>query len=263
MAALMSSSTPVRLNKFLADAGVASRRGADALIRAGRVRVNGTVHTEPGVRVVPDHDEVRCDGRPVGVRSSASLAYIMLHKPVHVVCTVRDPQKRTTVLDLLPGGVRARRLFPVGRLDYMSEGLLLLTNDGELTLRLTHPRHEHPKIYEVLIRGPLPESAAQAMRSGMSLREGEHLAPVELQVERMAPGMDKTLLRMSLRQGFNRQIRRMCRDLGLTILRLRRVALGPLQLGDLASGAWRYLSAAEVRALRESVGLELSVSEGA
>ncbi|GAB1410434.1 pseudouridine synthase [Desulfovibrionales bacterium] len=254
MAARMSSSPHVRLNKFLAEAGLASRRGADALIQAGRVRVNGEVQTEPGTRVVPGQDTVLCDGKPVGVHTGRPL-YIMLHKPVHVVCTVRDPQQRTTVLDLVPGALRTQRLFPVGRLDYMSEGLLLLTNDGELTLRLTHPRHEHPKIYEASIRGAVSESALHAMRLGMRLREGEVLAPVEVQIVTGTWEQD-TVLRMVLRQGVNRQIRRMCRDLGLTILRLRRVALGPLLLGDLPSGAWRHLSASELRAVRRSVGLD-------
>lgn len=256
MAALMSSSIPipVRLNKFLAEAGLASRRGADALIQAGRVRVNGQVQTEPGTRVVPGQDKVLCDGKPVGAQAVRPL-YIMVHKPVHVVCTVRDPQQRTTVLDLLPEDLRTQRLFPVGRLDYMSEGLLVLTNDGELTLRLTHPRHEHPKTYEVRIRGAVSESSIHTMRAGMRLHEGEQLAPVEVQIVSGSKDQD-TVLHMVLRQGINRQIRRMCRDLGLTILRLRRIAQGPLALGDLATGAWRYLSASELRAVRRSVGLD-------
>jgi 23S rRNA pseudouridine2605 synthase len=172
---------------------------------------------------------------------------------VHAVTTVNDPQGRKTVLDLLPEELRARRLFPVGRLDYMSEGLLLLTNDGEVTLRLTHPSYEHAKKYEVLVRERVTEKALATMRQGMRLKEGERLAPVEVEAAPESSGA--TLLRLTLRQGVNRQIRRMCRDLGLTILRLRRVELGPLRLGSLAPGKWRALTESEIQNLKSSLGL--------
>ncbi|GAB6112032.1 pseudouridine synthase [Desulfomicrobium salsuginis] len=249
----MSEHSEVRLNKYLADAGIASRRGADALIQAGRVKVNGAVQREPGTRVVPGRDEVACDGKPVRGGQGAEPVYIMLHKPAHTVTTVRDPQGRQTVLDLLPRELRGLRLFPVGRLDFMSEGLLLLTNDGEVTLRLTHPSHEHPKLYEALVREAVTEDALNVMRRGMRLEEGETLAPVDVEARTLHSG--GTLLRMTLRQGINRQIRRMCRDLGLTILRLKRVGLGPLTLGDLSSGKWRHLSPGEIRSLKTSLGL--------
>jgi 23S rRNA pseudouridine2605 synthase len=250
----MPENSPVRLNKFLADAGLASRRGADALIQSGRVHVNGLIQREPGIRVIPGQDTVLFDGAPVSARQDASPAYVMLHKPVHTVTTVSDPQGRKTVVDLLPDELRAKRLFPVGRLDFMSEGLLLLTNDGEVTLRLTHPSYEHPKKYEVLVRESVTEKSLHVMRQGMRLREGERLAPVE--VEASVEGNGATLLRMTLRQGVNRQIRRMCRDLGLTILRLRRVELGQLRLGGLESGKWRFLSDEETRNLKSSLGLD-------
>lgn len=253
IASPMPEDSAVRLNKFLAEAGIASRRGADALIQAGRVTVNGAVQREPGTRVAPGRDQVAFDGSPVACAQGAAAVYVMLHKPVHTVTTVRDPQGRKTVLDLLPEDLRAQRLFPVGRLDYMSEGLLLLTNDGEVTLRLTHPSHEHPKRYEVLVREAVPETSLQAMRTGMRLREGERLAPVDVQASTERNGA--TMLRMTLRQGVNRQIRRMCRDLGLTILRLRRTDLGPLKLGGLASGKWRHLSAGEILQLKASLGM--------
>ena len=250
----MPENNPIRLNKYLADAGLASRRGADALIQSGRVHVNGLIQREPGVRVIPGQDAVLFDGAPVSARQDAVPAYVMLHKPVHTVTTASDPQGRKTVVDLLPDDLRAKRLFPVGRLDYMSEGLLLLTNDGEVTLRLTHPSYEHPKKYEVLVREAVPEKSLAAMRQGMRLEEGERLAPVEVEAEPDAGGA--TLLRMTLRQGVNRQIRRMCRDLGLTILRLRRVELGPLHLGGLAPGTWRALTDAEIMTLKSSLGLD-------
>jgi 23S rRNA pseudouridine2605 synthase len=240
----------IRLNKFLADAGVASRRGADELIFAGRVRVNDETVREPGRRVRPGQDRVFCGGKEVGEKTPPT--YIMLNKPVHVVCTVSDPQGRQTVLDLLPDTLTARRIFPVGRLDYMSEGLLLLTSDGPLTQRLTHPRFEHRKVYEALVRGRVPEQALQTMRKGMRLREGEQLAPVEAEASVRPDG--NSLLRLVLRQGVNRQIRRMCRDLDLTILRLYRVEFGPLTLGNLASGKWRLLTSAEIAALKSTDG---------
>ena len=249
----MSENNAVRLNKFLAEAGIASRRGADDLIKAGRVSVNGAVQREPGTRVDPGQDKVTFDGAPVASHQETAPVYVMLNKPVHVVTTVRDPQGRRTVLDLLPEDLRVLRLFPVGRLDYMSEGLLLLTNDGELTLRLTHPRHEHPKVYEVLVREAVPDKALAEMRRGMRLKEGERLAPVE--VRAMTQRNGTTLLRMTLRQGVNRQIRRMCRDLGLTILRLVREELGPLKLDGLASGTWRRLDEGEIRNLESTLGM--------
>lgn len=237
---------PLRLNKFLADAGISSRRGADALIQAGRVCVNGLIQREPGTKITPQQDEILCDGKPVAAAPTART-YVLLHKPVHTVSTVHDPQNRKTVLDLLPENLRQMRLFPVGRLDYMSEGLLLLTNDGDLTLRLTHPSFEHPKEYEILVREAVPETALRNMRRGMRLQEGENLAPVDIEAFPQEKG---TLLRMILRQGVNRQIRRMCRDLDLTILRLCRVGVGALVLGNLAPGAWRFLNAGEIAALQ-------------
>ena len=176
---------------------------------------------------------------------------------MQTVCTVNDPEGRPTVMAYLPPEVRHLRLYPVGRLDYFSEGLLLLTNDGELAQRLTHPRHHQPKTYEVLIRGSVPETALAVMRRGMRLDEGQALLPVDVEAKTAENG--NTLLRMVLRQGVNRQIRRMCRDLGLTILRLRRVAQGPLALGNLKPGAARALTTGEVADLRQSVGLPSQV----
>ncbi len=215
----------VRLNKALADAGVCSRRRADELVFAGRVRVNGTVADSPALRVVPGD----------------------------------DPEGRETVLDLVPDPWRRRRLFPVGRLDYFSEGLILLSDDGELAHRLTHPRWHLSKVYHVLVRPEDGEDSVPAalslMRRGMTLAEGEKLAPVEVRVlpSKSSRGI---LLEMVLHQGLNRQIRRMCRDVGFTVLRLRRVKEGPLELGSLAPGRVRPLSDLEVAALRRAVGLE-------
>lgn len=239
-----------RLNKAIAYAGLASRRGADALILDGRVTVNCVVVTEPGTRITPG-DIVAVDGKPLSGPKSEGHTYIMLNKPVHVVSTARDPQGRQTVLDLLPETYAGRRLYPVGRLDYFSEGLLLLTDDGDLTLRLTHPRYHLPKTYHVRVKEEPSPAALDAMRSGMTLAEGEKLAPVTVRMLE-TPGY---VMEMTLKQGLNRQIRRMCRDLHLTILRLTRVSSGPLRLGDLPAGAARELTRQELAALKHAVGL--------
>ena len=243
----------MRLNKALAAAGICSRRAADDLIAAGAVTLNGQVVTEPGTRMDPERDVLTCNGVPVRPPQPGERAYtyILLNKPVQTVTTAKDPEGRATVLDILPAHLKDRRLFSVGRLDYFSEGLLLLTDDGELTNRLTHPRHHLPKVYEVQLRELPVEEELRRMRRGMTLDEGERLAPVEAEIISQKPVM----LRLVLHQGINRQIRRMCRDLRLTILRLRRVKLGPLRLGDLPVGESRPLTVEEATALRTAVGL--------
>ena len=250
----------MRLNKALADAGVCSRRRADEFIFSGAVRVNGQVVDNPGVRVMPG-DRISLNGRPVVLREQSSQAcWLMLHKPVQVVSTASDPEGRETVLDLVPEPWNRKRLYPVGRLDYFSEGLLLLTDDGELAHRLTHPRWHLPKIYHVLVRPERGEESVDAalrlFRRGMTLSEGDRLAPVEVTV---LPSQSRRgiVLEMVLHQGLNRQIRRMCRDVDFTVLRLMRVAEGPVDLGDLEPGRVRPLSSSEVSALRRAVGLEV------
>jgi 23S rRNA pseudouridine2605 synthase len=242
-----------RLNKYLASRGLASRRKADELILAGQVRVNGVLKDTPGVLIDPLQDRVEVAGRVVGPGDRPETLTIVLHKPPQVVSTVSDPQGRQTVLDLLPRRLRPLRLYPVGRLDYLSEGLLLLTNDGELCQRLTHPSFHLPKVYEVAVRGQVQQQALAAMRSGMRLAEGETTAPAEVEARRARSG--ETVLTVTLIQGLNRQLRRMCRDLGLSVLRLRRVRQGPVALGRLESGAWRPLDPEELAGLRRAVGL--------
>lgn len=248
----------IRLNKALADAGVCSRRNADELIFSGAVFVNGRRAESPGVRVT-EADRITVNGRPVAMRTAASESCVlMLNKPVCVVSTASDPEGRETVLDLVPQPWSRRRLYPVGRLDYFSEGLLLLTDDGELAHRLTHPRWHLPKVYRVLVR---PERGAasvapalERMRRGMVLEEGDRLAPVGA---RIVASRDRrgVALELTLHQGLNRQIRRMCRDVEFTVLRLERIKEGPLELGGLEAGEVRPLSQEELAALRRSVGL--------
>ena len=243
----------MRINKFLAEAGVCSRRGADALVLSGAVLINGLA-AEIGAQVDEAKDRVEVNGVLVAPKKSQPCC-LMLNKPVRVLSTARDPEGRQTVLDLVPEPLRmGRRLYPVGRLDYFSEGLILLTDDGALTQRLVHPRHHVAKTYRVLVRGRVTDAALKAMRGGMTLAEGERLAPVDVKVLSGRDG--KTQLEMTLRQGVNRQIRRMMRDLGLTVLRLIRVAEGPLALGSLPVGGVRPLSQGELSALRRELGLE-------
>jgi 23S rRNA pseudouridine2605 synthase len=256
----MDEAASIRLNKALADAGVASRRQADALIAAGRVTINGTVVTELGRKVVPGRDALAVDGKSVSLRRDAGNLTLMLHKRPGCVTTARDPEGRPTVFDALPARFRKRRLFSVGRLDYFSEGLLLLTTDGELAFRLAHPRWHVAKRYRVTVRGAVGQDTLDAMARGMTLAEGEALAPVPVRiVKRLGP--DRFVLELELSQGVNRQVRRMCRDLGLTVLKLVRIAQGTLALGDLPPGECRELTAGEQAALRRAVGLEGESSE--
>ena len=239
----------LRLNKAIAHSGIASRRAADTMIVEGRVTVNGETVTEPGSRIDPERDAVTVDGTPLTFDEKNAKTYVLLHKPVQTVSTAKDPEGRKTVIDLLPPALAKKRLYPVGRLDYFSEGLLLLTDDGEMTLRLTHPRYHLPKVYHVTVREKPSESVLETMRRGMTLAEGEKLAPVKA---RLIEGHGH-VLEMTLNQGINRQIRRMCRDLGLTILRLVRISSGPINLGELPSGKARELTNGEITALKKAV----------
>lgn len=251
----------MRMNKYISECGVASRRGADALILEGRVTLNGITVVEPGVQVTPEDDVVLVDGKritPLREQVAGADVTLLMHKPVQVVTTTRDPQGRQTVFDILPEKYRKLRLLHVGRLDYFSEGLLLLTSDGSLCNRLIHPRWHLAKVYHVLVRGEVRDEVREedlrTMRLGMTLAEGERLAPVRVEVLRRDPG--GVWLEMTLMQGLNRQIRRMCRDCGLTVLKLLRVRQGPLHLGALNPGEVRELTKDEVLALRRAVGLE-------
>src|SRR6184192_2277014 len=198
-----------RLARFLAHAGIASRRHAEELIAAGRVQVNGLTVTTQGSRIDPEHDKVSVDGKPVA--APARHVYILLHKPVGYVTTARDPQGRPTVLDLLPPEVRRLRVYPVGRLDIDTSGLLLLTNDGDFALRLTHPRYSMEKEYHVLIEGCPSEAALDALRDGVTFREDDgrsHTsAPAEVRLLRQV-GTD-CWLSLTIHEGRKRQVRRM------------------------------------------------------
>jgi 23S rRNA pseudouridine2605 synthase len=229
----------MRLAKHLAHAGVASRRAAEALIADGRVTVNGEIVTDPA-RDVDESDRVAVAGRAVG--SAEPRVVYAMNKPLGVVSTARDTHGRPTVVELVPA--EGLRLYPVGRLDADSSGLILLTNDGELANRLTHPRYEVPKTYLALLGGGrVGEGALQALRAGVELEDGP-TAPAR--VRRVRPDE----IELTIHEGRNRQVRRMCEAIGHPVLELRRIAFGPLRLGDLAPGAHRRLSEAEIERLR-------------
>jgi 23S rRNA pseudouridine2605 synthase len=232
----------VRLQKYLARAGVASRRACEGMIADGRVRVDGQLITEPGTRVRAG-SVVELDGHRV---QPAPARWVALHKPPGYVCTRKDPQGRPTVYSLLPESMR--QLFHVGRLDLMTEGLLLFTNEGELAHRVLHPRHRTLRRYEVVLHGPSPSDLVHHLLRGVELEDGMAAADTA----GLAPGQDAgaPLLTIEIHEGRNREIRRMMDALGVKIRSLKRVTLGPIELGELSLGGWRELSAEEVDALR-------------
>ncbi len=245
-----------RLQKILSQAGVASRRASEQLMLDGRVTVNGKTVRELGSKADAAHDDIRVDGRRV--KPPDRHVYLLLNKPRGYVTTRSDPQRRPTVIDLL-GDVR-EYVYPVGRLDFDSEGLLILTNDGELAAQLTHPSHGVPRVYEAHVLGVPDDRDIDRLSRGMML-EGQRTAPSE--VERLGVKGDQTALRVTLREGRNRQVRRMCDAIGHPVVHLRRVAIGPIRDPRLKLGQWRALTAAEVlRVKAVAAGIVPRPSEG-
>jgi len=241
----------VRLQKFLAQAGVASRRKAETLITDGQVRVNGKVVTTLGTQVDPRRDKVEVRGKRV---RPEDLRYLLLNKPAGVVTTLDDPEGRPTVRALLPPD--GPRLFPVGRLDFFSEGALLCTNDGELAHALTHPSKRVPKRYLVRVRGHLTDEQLQQLGQGVELEDGPAKADKVLV---RAETRSHNWLELTVHEGRNRLIRRMCEALDLPVMRLLRAEFAGLNVDDLRAGAWRELSSKEVAKLRATAGLERKV----
>ncbi len=237
----------IRLQKLLSAAGIASRRTAESLISEGRVTVNGVVMDTLGAKAVPEVDDVRVDDRRV--KAAGRQRYILLNKPRGYVTTRQDPEGRRTVMDLL-GGVR-EYVYPVGRLDYDTEGLLLLTSDGDLAAKLTHPRHEVARVYEAIVMGEPSDSALDELRRGIFL-DGRRTSEAGItRGSTVGKGRDHTTkIVLTLREGRNRQVREMCARIGHPVRTLQRVRMGPLSLRGLPTGHWRDLSAAEVAALR-------------
>lgn len=236
-----------RLQKLIARSGLCSRRAAEELLAAGRVRVNGEV-AALGDRADPACDRIEVDGKPLA--AAPELVYLMLNKPRGYVTTLADERGRATAAELVADC--DTRVFPVGRLDRDSEGLLLMTNDGALAQAMLHPRGEVDKVYQVTVSGTLEHSPERL--SAIRMLDGERIRPAKVEILRRWPG--QALLEITIHEGKNRQIRRMCRQVGLNVLRLQRVREHTLPLGHLKPGKWRYLTEAEIRTLKRSLHYE-------
>jgi 23S rRNA pseudouridine2605 synthase len=232
----------IRLNKFIAAAGLASRRQADLLIQQGQVQVNGMTITELGMQVDPQSDLVTLGNQTI--RPESTIDYLILNKPPGYLTTVRDPFDRPTVMNLLPP--LNSRVYPVGRLDFDTSGLLFFTNDGEIALALTHPRHLVEKVYLATVRGIPTNEALQQLAAGIILEDGP-TAPAKIGINSIANG--NAIVSLTIREGRKRQIKRMLQAIGHPVTQLQRIAMGPLTLGGLGLGHWRRLSKLELAAL--------------
>lgn len=236
----------VRLQKYIAMCGAASRRKAEELIADGRVTVNGTTVTEQGVKIEIGADKVSLNGEEL--RLVSKKYYIMLNKPAGYVSTVSDQFERPTVIDLLSEEIKTR-IFPVGRLDYETEGLLLLTNDGDFTYKVTHPKYELGKTYIATVGGGLTVAGINTLRRGVKLDEFK-TSPAEVEILDSVPG--STDVKITIHEGKNRQVRRMFEAVGVKVLNLKRVSIGKVELGNLPLGRWRYLTTHEINYLMNS-----------
>ena len=234
----------IRLQKFLADAGVASRRKAEEMILAGKVVVNGKKITELGTKVDEEIDTVTCEGKPV--KRNTNYIYIIMNKPAKYVTTVKDQFDRPSVISLLKK--IKQRVYPVGRLDYDTTGLLILTNDGDLTHKLTHPSKEIPKTYIAKVKDVPTEEKLEQLRQGVTI-DGKKTQPAKASVHKI---YDKNCeLIITIHEGRNRQVRKMCEKIGHDVLKLERVTIGKLNLGDLKAGEYRMLTVKEVEYLKK------------
>jgi pseudouridine synthase len=246
-----SSGDGIRINRFLASAGLGSRRKVEELVLEGRVTINGQPVRDLTARVDPERDRVRVGGRVV--QPPRRVAYVILHKPVDCLTTTHDPEGRRTVYDYLRGVPMP--ILPVGRLDRMSEGLLLLTNDGPLAFRLSHPRYRVERVYRLWAAGEIDDRAVRRFRAGVRIG-GRLTMPSEVKV--IHRSAKRTVLEVILQEGRNREIRRMCAELQLRVERLVRIQFGPLSLRGLGPGEWRFLGEREADALRRMVRLGVS-----
>lgn len=237
----MADKTHPKLHTFLAHAGIASRRKSELLIAEGKVKVNGKVVKDVAERVFPAKDKVEVSGKLIA--EQPAFVYYLLHKPAGYVSTVSDPDGKPTVMSLVP---KTTRMYPVGRLDLESEGLILITNNGELAQKLTHPRYEIKKTYHVLVRTSPSNTALNTLRNGVRLTDGV-TRPAEVELFKHDHG--NTWIKVTIHEGKHRQVRRMCAQVGLQVLRLVRLTMGPVELGELPIGKWRLLTAEEEQAL--------------
>ena len=244
----MANNNEVRLQKFMAEQGVASRRKSEDLIRAGKVKVNGHI-AEIGMKINPRKDLVTVGKQKLTNVKNRKMVYIMLNKPRGYVTTVSDELGRKTVMDLLPDF--GCRIYPVGRLDKDSEGLLLLTNDGSFTNCMTHPSHEYAKVYRVTVRPAVNDEILFNLRNGIEI-DGRKTAPCEVTV--LTEEENRVVLEFILHEGRNRQIRKICESQGLEVARLKRISIGPIKLGMLKQGDYKELSEQDVKKLLRSAG---------
>jgi pseudouridine synthase len=241
-----SKTNEQRLQRVLAQAGLASRRKAEDFIQAGRVSVDGKVVTQLGVKVDPDRQQIMVDGQPLAIRESR--VYYLLHKPRLVLSTLHDPQGRPTLKDYFKGSRIKERVFPVGRLDWDADGLILLTNDGRLAQILQHPRFQVPKTYRVKVSGLPTKEALQRLEEGVQIPEGgKHRAGVEL----IKTGENRAWLLVTIWEGEKHQVKKMFEAVGHLVLTLKRMTLGPLKLGRLPVGKIRALTQEEIQSLRQ------------
>jgi 23S rRNA pseudouridine2605 synthase len=237
---------PVRLQKFLADAGIASRRASEQIILAGRVSVNGTEVRQLGTKVQPGHDKVTVDGRPV--KASRRRIYIAINKPKGFICTRHDPLKRRSIGDLLPKEWTS--VYSVGRLDRDSEGLIFLTNDGDFALRLTHPRYGVRKTYRVEVEGRVEPAVLQRFVNGI-VDAGDQLKAESAKL--VSANNTRSVVELVLTEGKNREVRRLFASVGLNVSRLQRMRIGPIKLGELPVGKWRTLTETEINSLLSQI----------
>ncbi len=235
----------VRLQKYIAMCGVASRRAAEQLIADGKVTVNGEKVMEQGIKVEIGADSVSVDGK--AIKPSGKNYYIMLNKPVGYVSTVKDQFERATVLDLIGSEIK-ERIFPVGRLDYDTEGLLILTNDGDFTYKVTHPRHNIDKTYIAVLKGGISIKGLAQLRNGVRLDDGFVTSPAKVEMIDAVDG--HTTIKITIHEGKNRQVRRMFEAVGSKVKELQRISIGSVELGNLPLGRWRHLTSHEVNYLK-------------
>lgn len=235
----------VRLQKFLAEHGIASRRKAEELILQGKVKVNGVVVTELGTKVDSNNDEVEYDGRIVGKRDEKKV-YILLNKPIDIVTTTKDQFGRKTVLDIVKV---KERIVPVGRLDMYTSGALILTNDGDFVYKVTHPKHEVTKTYTVTVKGIITEKEIKQLRDGVTIDENYTTKPAFAKIMKIDNEKNISRIKIEIHEGKNRQVRKMCEAIGKKVIALHRSKIGKIDVKDLKMGTWRYLTNDEVKSL--------------